>query len=139
MNATENIIELRDVCFGYEPGRRVLDSVNLTVNRGQSGCIVGPNGGGKSTLLGLLLGLLTPESGEIRIFGVSPVEARPKVGYMPQFHQLDGAFPVTALEVVLMGRLRRGFCGRYSAEDKRIARAALEEMGIPQVAGWFLP
>ena len=134
MNATENIIELRDVCFGYEPGRRVLDSVNLTVNRGQSGCIVGPNGGGKSTLLGLLLGLLTPESGEIRIFGVSPVEARPKVGYMPQFHQLDGAFPVTALEVVLMGRLRRGFCGRYSAEDKRIARAALEEMGIPQVA-----
>lgn len=134
MNATENIIELRDVCFGYEPGRRVLDSVNLTVNRGQSGCIVGPNGGGKSTLLGLLLGLLTPESGEIRIFGVSSVEARPKVGYMPQFHQLDGAFPVTALEVVLMGRLRRGFCGRYSAEDKRIARAALEEMGIPQVA-----
>ena len=80
MNATENIIELRDVCFGYEPGRRVLDSVNLTVNRGQSGCIVGPNGGGKSTLLGLLLGLLTPESGEIRIFGVSPDEARPKVG-----------------------------------------------------------
>ena len=134
MDGADAIIELRELCFGYEPGRRILEAVNLTVKRGQSGCIVGPNGGGKSTLLGLLLGLLTPESGSIRIFGVPPVEARPKVGYMPQFHQLDGAFPVTALEVVLMGRLHRNFRGRYSAEDKRIARAALEEMGIPQVA-----
>ena len=109
MHTSDAIIEIRDLTFGYDAGNPVLDSINLTVKRGQSGCIVGPNGGGKSTLLRLLLGLLTPDRGTIRIFGESPAAARQRIGYMPQYHQLDGAFPITALEVVLQGRIRRGF------------------------------
>ena len=71
MHTSDAIIEIRDLTFGYDAGNPVLDSINLTVKRGQSGCIVGPNGGGKSTLLRLLLGLLTPDRGTIRIFGES--------------------------------------------------------------------
>ncbi len=129
-----NAIEIKNLSFGYETNSLILENVNLTVKTGQSGCIVGPNGGGKSTLLRLLLGLLSPGSGSIRIFGTSPVEARRKIGYMPQYHQLDAAFPVTALEVVLMGRIHRGFWGRYSRADRDVARAALQEMGIEFLA-----
>ena len=126
----ENIIEITDLNFGYDPGTLNLENVSFTVPRGCSGCIVGPNGGGKSTLLKLLLGLLTPTAGRIRIFGVSPVEARSKIGYMPQYHKLDAAFPVSVLEVALMGRMRRNFWGRYSEKDRQAALAALDEMGI---------
>ena len=116
MHTSDAIIEIRDLTFGYDAGNPVLDSINLTVKRGQSGCIVGPNGGGKSTLLRLLLGLLTPDRGTIRIFGESP------------------AFPITALEVVLQGRIRRGFWGWYTAADRAAAMASLEEMGIASLA-----
>lgn len=126
----ENIIEINDLNFGYEPGTLTLENVSFSVARGASGCIVGPNGGGKSTLLKLLLGLLAPTSGTIRIFGVSPVSARPKIGYMPQYHKLDSAFPVSVLEVALMGRMRRNFWGRYSKADRIAALEALDEMGI---------
>lgn len=134
MHNSNAIIEIRDLTFGYDAGSPVLDSVNLTVKRGQSGCIVGPNGGGKSTLLRLLLGLLTPNRGTIRIFGESPTAARRWIGYMPQYHQLDGAFPITVLEVVLQGRIRRGFWGWYTAADRAAAMASLEEMGIASLA-----
>ena len=74
------IVELSDVWFGYEPGVPALEGVNFKIERGRSGCIVGPNGGGKSTLMRLLLGLLTPQKGKIRVFGTTPVAARPHIG-----------------------------------------------------------
>ena len=128
------LVELSDVWFGYEPGVPALEGVNFKIERGRSGCIVGPNGGGKSTLMRLLLGLLTPQRGKIRVFGTTPVAARPHIGYMPQYHQLDAACPVTVFEVVLMGSMRKGFWGRYAAADREAARRALEEMGIPELA-----
>jgi zinc transport system ATP-binding protein len=126
----ENIIEVADLNFGYDPGVLTLENVSFSVPRGVSGCIVGPNGGGKSTLLKLILGLLTPVSGRIRIFGLTPAAAREKIGYMPQYHKLDAAFPVSVLEVALMGRMRRNFWGRYSRADRVAALEALDEMGI---------
>ena len=126
----ENIIEISGLNFGYDPGILNLEDVSFTVPKGCSGCIVGPNGGGKSTLLKLLLGLLVPTSGSVRIFGKSPLEARSKIGYMPQYHKLDAAFPVSVFEVALMGRMRRNFWGRYSNADKVAALEALDEMGI---------
>ncbi len=131
---SQTIVELSHVSFGYESGVPALEDVTFRIERGRSGCIVGPNGGGKSTLMRLLLGLLTPQQGEIRVFGRAPVAARPLIGYMPQYHQLDAAFPVTVFEVVLMGRMRRGFWGRYTAADREAARGALREMGIPELA-----
>ena len=126
----ENIIEINGLDFGYEPGTLNLENVTFSVPRGCSGCIVGPNGGGKSTLLKLLLGLLEPSAGTLRIFGESPANVRQKIGYMPQYHKLDAAFPVSVFEVALMGRMRSGFWGRDSEADRRSAMEALDEMGI---------
>ncbi len=128
------VIEIRDLDFAYEPGTPILHQVNLTIHEGEFDCIVGPNGGGKTTLLRLLLGLLSPQRGTIRIFGQSPTAARPLIGYMPQYHQLDPAFPVTVLEVALMGRLRRGLLGRYDRRDREAALAALDQLGIADLA-----
>ncbi len=125
------IIEIKNVDFRYEATSPVLENVNFAVKRNQSGCIVGPNGGGKSTLLKLLLGLLTPSAGEIRLFGKTPCDARIKVGYMPQYHLLDGAFPITAGEVVRMGRL--GISGSRKQHNERVVRA-MEEMEVAHLA-----
>lgn len=130
----KNIIEISDLNFGYDAGTLTLENVSFSVEEGCSGCIVGPNGGGKSTLLKLLLGLLVPSSGTIRIFGRPPVEVRNRIGYMPQYHKLDAAFPVSVLEVSLMGRMRRNFWGRYSQDDRRAAMEALDEMGIADLS-----
>ena len=130
----DSAIVIKNLCFEYENSTPILENVNLQVAHGQSGCIVGPNGGGKTTLLKLLLGLLSPTAGEIRIFGSLPQEARSKIGYMPQYHQLDAAFPVTVFEVALMGRMRRNFWGRYSRQDHEIAMEALREVGVESLA-----
>lgn len=128
------VIEVAGVDFAYESGSPILQDVSFTVAEGQSGCIVGPNGGGKSTLLKLLLGLISPTCGSIKLFGKPPRESRRQVGYMPQYHQLDAAFPVTALEVAEMGCIRPGFFPFYSKKDKANALAALEEVGIADLA-----
>ena len=124
------VIEVKDLNFSYRKGDApTLEKVNFKLACGESGCIVGPNGGGKSTLLKILLGLLQPDSGFVRVFGKTPEESARKIGYMPQYHQLDTAFPATALEVALMGRVRKTLFGRYSAEDRQKALSALGEMG----------
>ena len=128
------IIEIHGLSFAYEGGPDVLENVELVVREGESAGIIGPNGGGKSTLLKLLLGLLTPQCGTIRVLGMPPEEARQFVGYMPQYHQLDGAFPILVEEVVLQGTLRPGGWGRYSASARRAASAAMEEVGIANLA-----
>ena len=130
----ENMIEIHDLDFAYEGGATVLEKVDLTIKEGESAGIIGPNGGGKSTLLKLILGLIQPSSGSIRVLGLPPVEARRWVGYMPQYHQLDSAFPVLAEEVVLQGTLHRNAWGRYPAAARKAAADALEEMGIANLA-----
>ena len=128
------IIELEHVDFGYIPGELTLEHVDLTVNSGESGCVVGPNGGGKSTLLKLFLGLIQPTRGKVRLFGVSPEVGRRRVGYMPQYHLLDRVFPITVFEVVLTGRMNSWLPFWYSRADRSAARRALEEIGMAQLA-----
>ncbi|HDP26457.1 MAG TPA: ATP-binding cassette domain-containing protein, partial [Deltaproteobacteria bacterium] len=82
------VIEFCDVSFSYN-GTLVLEEVNLLVNGGDFLSLVGPNGGGKTTMLKLVLGLLRPEQGVVRVFGNSPVKARGRIGYMPQRASLD--------------------------------------------------
>ena len=105
--STEPVISLRDVTFSYG-GAPALEDVNLSVDEREAVCIVGPNGGGKTTLVKLILGLLTPQRGEVRVFGQPPQRARLRAGYMPQHVQHDPQFPVTVMDIVLMGRLGQG-------------------------------
>jgi zinc transport system ATP-binding protein len=124
------VIELKNVSFSYD-GLSVLEDVNLTVEKHDFLSIVGPNGGGKTTLLKLILGLLKPASGTIRVFGQNPVKARSRIGYMPQYSSLDPLFPVTVMDVVLMGRLGNGkLLGAYKGMDKKAAAEALQELEI---------
>jgi len=128
--AEGNVIETENLFFGYRPGENILEDVTLQIPAGRSASIVGPNGGGKSTLLKVMLGMLTPSSGRVRLFGAAPAESRLRVGYMPQYHLLDTAFPVTVLEVVMMGRMRGIGKLFYSRRDREAAMAALEEVGM---------
>jgi zinc transport system ATP-binding protein len=88
--------------------------------------VIGPNGGGKSTLLQLLLGLLEPQRGAIEVFGAAPEAARARVGYVPQRASIDAGVPATVLDIVMMGRLTRSSWGpRFARRDVEAARAAL--------------
>ncbi len=126
---------LDHVAFAYPDGASVLDDVSLSLDARDSASVIGPNGGGKTTLLRLVLGLLAPTAGTIRVFGRAPSAARARVGYMPQFLPFDPEFPVSVLDVVLMGRLEHCRWGRYSAADRAAADAALGELGIAALAG----
>ena len=108
----------------------MLEDVNLKVKHGEFATIVGPNGGGKTTLLRLLLGILKPVQGKIAVLGSTPEKARLRVGYMPQHADLDPQFPVTVMDVVMLGRLGRRFGGRYSKEDRQLALKALAEVQL---------
>jgi zinc transport system ATP-binding protein len=130
----EAAIEIEDLSFAYSSDIPVLTDVQLSVWPLDSACIVGPNGGGKTTLIKLLLGLLSPSSGSIRVFGQAPAEARTRIGYVPQYARYDACFPISALEVVCMARLGRSFSGRYSREDKQAAMDALTSVRLADLA-----
>lgn len=128
-------IVLNEVSFTYD-GPPVLVDVDLTIPERDFVCMIGPNGGGKTTLLKLVLGLIEPRTGEVQVLGGMPEDARRRIGYMPQRAQLDPKFPVSVLDVVLMGRLgdHSGF-GPYRRADKAVAMDVLGEVGLADVAG----
>lgn len=122
-------IKFEEVDFAYGSAP-VLSDVSFTVPAGDYVGVIGPNGGGKTTLLKLLLGILTPDSGKITLFGHSVREAKThyEIGYVPQnVVQTDLAFPATVAEVVASGRTRRrGFLGTMSREDRKAIAQAIE-------------
>ncbi len=118
--------------YGSTP---VLEDADFDVFTGESVCVVGPNGGGKTTLLKLILGLLQPDAGTVSVLGEVPRSARGRVGYVPQRIEFDPAFPITALDVVLTGLLRGGSLGFVRAAEKRRAREALDRLGVSDQAG----
>ncbi|MFH1416667.1 MAG: ATP-binding cassette domain-containing protein [Planctomycetota bacterium] len=125
------LIQVEDVAFSYGGTPRILEDVSFTVAEHDFVCMLGPNGGGKTTLLKLLLGLLVPDAGTVRVFGESPVLARPAIGYMPQHERLDPQFPVSVMDVVLMGCLGGGrLFGPYRRADKEAAGTALDNVGL---------
>jgi manganese/iron transport system ATP-binding protein len=126
---------LDDVTVSFD-GVEALTGITVTVDEGRSVALVGPNGAGKSTLLRAILGLVPLERGRIEVLGTTPAAARGDVAYVPQADTLDRDFPVTALEVTLMGRYRRiGWLRRPGAADRAAARAALGEVGLEDRAG----
>lgn len=112
-------------------GWNVLEAIDLTVKQGEFFGLIGPNGAGKTVLLRVLLGLLKPDRGSVRVLGKSPNAARGMVAYVPQHAAFDRRFPIRVLDVVLMGRLGRSRLLRpYTADDRRAARDALGKVGI---------
>jgi zinc transport system ATP-binding protein len=128
--AKEAIVEMHGVSFSYGT-MPVLDNIDMTIYANDFLGIIGPNGGGKTTTLKLILGLVHPSSGTVTVFGKTPEEGRRSIGYIPQLLEFDRDFPVTVLDVVLMGRLgARGLFRRYSGNDVAIADEALERVGM---------
>ena len=124
------VIQVEDVSFAYN-GPLVLDNANLTVYETDFITIVGPNAGGKTTLLRLILGLLLPLKGSIRVFGMPPVKARSRIGYMPQQAALDPQFPVNAMDVVMLGRMGTGSrLGFFKRTDREAAERALKKVEL---------
>jgi len=122
------IIEINNLDFAYN-GEAVLKDVNLSVRQKDFVAIIGPNGGGKTTLLKLVLGLLTPVKGTVRVDGKPPQEASPCIGYVPQDVHTNRSFPITAIDVVLMGKLdSKKRSSRRSATNRQDALKALERM-----------
>jgi zinc transport system ATP-binding protein len=121
------VVVFADVSFTYG-GPMVLEHVDLTIEEGEFMGLVGPNGGGKSTLLKILLGLLDPTAGRVQVLGRAPAQARRDVGYVPQFAAFPRDFPISAEEVVLQGRLgRTRLLGGYRRVDHELARQAMVE------------
>ncbi len=132
---SDSLIEIKDLCVTSK-GQDILHDINLVVNPGDFVSIIGPNGGGKTTLLKVILGLLSPSRGTVFIRGKAPGAHDSSIGYVPQYVNNNLSFPATVLDVVLMGLYAPGrrlqFFG--SKEDKEAALRALEKMGVEQYA-----
>lgn len=127
-------VHLDDVTVGYTD-RPVLEHVDLALERGSLTAIVGPNGGGKSTLLKLIAGLLKPWSGLIDVLGGPPGQHARSVAYVTQAEAVDWSFPVVALDVVMMGRYPRlGPVRRPGPADHEAVARALEQVGMTSLA-----
>ena len=127
------VVEMQNVQFAYDR-TPVVTGATLRIEVGDLACIIGPNAGGKSTLLKLMLGLLEPSRGTVRVFGRPPAATRHRIGYLAQASHFDPQFPVTVMDVVLMGRLSRKIqFGRRKRADRDIAERCLSEVGLPDL------
>ena len=121
-------IIFENVSFAYKK-INILEDVSFFIKKGEFTSIVGPNGGGKTTLLKLILGLIKQDTGKLLVLNKSAGKAREKIGYMPQYAHLDMDFPATVKDVVLMGRLsKKRFW--FSKQDRIKAIKAIKEMGM---------
>jgi zinc transport system ATP-binding protein len=118
-NNMKQAVSLQNLSAGY--GRiSALENINLTIEAGSFTGIIGPNGGGKTTLLKVMLGLLKPWSGQVRIFGQNPQHNRRLIGYVPQAATINRKFPISVRQVVSLGRLagKMPIFHRYSPIDR---------------------
>jgi len=130
MSADSPAIVLKGVTFSYG-GEPALEDVDLTIERRDFASVLGPNGGGKTTLLRVILGLLRPDRGTVEVFGSPPARARERIGYVPQHSACDSHFPVRVIDVVLTGRLgRQRWWGPYRRADREATDASLAEVGL---------
>lgn len=126
----KEIVKLEDVWAQYD-GTFVLKGVGLSVEKDDFLGIIGPNGGGKTTLLKVILGLIKPTRGTVSVMGEEPQKSRNNIGYVPQHNLFDRDFPISVWDVALMGRYSKaGLFRRYGDEDRKIAQGALERVGM---------
>lgn len=128
------VIRLEGVTAGYQRDMPIINDIDLEVGRSDFLAVIGPNGGGKTTLLRVILGLLEPWRGTVEVLGGPPSQTRGRVGYVPQVTP-EKTFPVSVTEVVLMGRLRKARSpGRFSSRDREKAHESMELLGVDGLA-----
>jgi len=129
-NGVQPAISINNLSAGYD-AETIIEDVTIQIKQKDFFGIIGPNGGGKSTLLKAILGLIPIQKGTIRIFGKPPDQARKYIGYVAQYAEFDKHFPISVWDVVLMGRRsKRGIFPRYSVEDKKEAERALQMVDL---------
>ena len=121
-------IEVKDLTFSYHD-TPILKSINLDINEGDYLAIIGPNGGGKTTFVKLLLGLRKQNEGTINILNTTPNKARQKIGYLPQYINFNMDMPINVFDIVLQGRMEKNKLF-YTKKDKEIATQQLEKMNV---------
>ncbi len=133
VNHQKNIIEVKNVSFAYAQ-EQVLKNISINVHEGDYLGVIGPNGGGKTTFLKIMLGLLKPTQGQVLLFGepLKKFKNWSKIGYVPQKAvNFDAQFPATVFEVVLMGcYAKRGLLRWSTREDKKRVEEVLEQVGM---------
>ena len=130
-------VELSGVAFGYRPGQRVLEDVELELGEGEFVAVAGPNGGGKTTLVRIMLGLVRPGEGTALLFGepAHRFSGRRSLGYLAQRSEAGGDAPATVREVVSAGRLATGrLIGRLRPDDRGLVAEAIGRVGLTHVA-----
>ena len=129
------IVSITDVFFSYK-GHSAIQGASMDIPQGEFVVMIGPNGGGKTTLLKLMLGMLKPDKGTIRVLGAAPAKASRHVGYVPQDGHANQDFPITVIDVVMMGALGSGKkrAGNFQ-KNRREALVALDQMGMADFWG----
>ncbi len=130
---TPFVIEIEDLTLLHR-GQKILDSINLQLPAGSFLGLIGPNGAGKTMLLKVLLGLIKPTSGSVKLLGMSVTQARGEVAYVPQHAPFDPDFPISVFDVTLMGRISgRGLFRRFTTADRDAADEALKTVRMEQL------
>lgn len=134
----KDVISVKDLSFSYNR-HPVLEKVNLQVSAGDFLAVLGPNGGGKSTLIKILLGILPVQQGKVSVLGQAPGRSPHRIGYVPQHLSNNDKFSINVSDVVVMGRLgNAGRLRRYSAEDFSRAQQALEKVGMSEYSSTLI-
>lgn len=129
----EIAVSVKDLSFGYSKDEPVLKNVSFDIHEGEFVGLIGPNGGGKTTLLKLLMGFLEPWEGSISIFSKRATSYPNDIGYVPQALHYDRTFPISVIDLVLQGRLSKlSWTGRFSKIDKEIAHHAIEQVNLSE-------
>jgi zinc transport system ATP-binding protein len=128
------IVEIKNLSFSYNK-QKILEDINLTIEERDFFAVIGPNGGGKSTLLKLILGLIPAQEGSILTFGEPPTKNLAQIGYVPQNTNINTDFPIKVIEVVLMGHIgtKRPLFG-YGKDEVMCAMGALGQVGMEKFA-----
>lgn len=124
------ILEIKDISVGYETGKPILKKVNLSVYENDFLGIIGPNGGGKTTLLKTILGLIKPSEGSVKFYK-NNTESKINLGYLPQINKIDKKFPISVFDVILSGlTAKRKLFSYYTEDQKNKAREIAGLMGL---------
>ncbi len=127
---TDSVIKIKNLDFSYG-GPKILENIELNIQRNEFIGMVGPNGSGKTTLLKVIMGVLTPDKGTVKVLGNPPSQSVREIGYMPQFASFSRDFPISVEDTVLMGRLgKTSNIGFFNKADKLAAEKAMNDVEI---------